>query len=70
MTSAQVVEMSVTSTDNIPSQDYIHPDDQTALLLDLSCWWIRRKRKILTLTLTLKQGTQYNLAYNKAKTHQ
>ena len=32
MTSAQVVETSVTSTDNSPSQDYTHPDDQTTLL--------------------------------------
>ena len=32
MTSAQVVEMSVTTTDNSPSQDYTHPDDQTTLL--------------------------------------
>ena len=32
MTSAQVVETSVTTTDNSPSQDYTHPDDQTALL--------------------------------------
>ena len=32
MTSAQVVETSVTITDNSPSQDYTHPDDQTALL--------------------------------------
>ncbi|PFX12435.1 hypothetical protein AWC38_SpisGene23608 [Stylophora pistillata] len=29
MTSAQVVETSVTATDNSPSQDYTHPDDQT-----------------------------------------
>ena len=35
--SAQVVETSVTTTDNIPSQDYTHPDNQTTLLLDLSC---------------------------------
>ena len=34
MTSAQVVEMSVTTTDNSPSQDYTHPDDQTTLLGD------------------------------------
>ena len=27
MTSAQVVETSVTTTDNSPSQDYTHPDD-------------------------------------------
>ena len=29
MTSAQVVEMSVTVTDNSPFQDYPHPDDHT-----------------------------------------
>ena len=28
----QVVETSVTATDNSPSQDYTHPDDQTTLL--------------------------------------
>ena len=32
MTSAHVVETSVTITDNSPSQDYTHPDDQTTLL--------------------------------------
>ena len=32
MTSAQVVETSVTITDKSPSQDYTHPDDQTTLL--------------------------------------
>ena len=32
MISAQVVETSVTTTDNSPSQDYTHPDDQTTLL--------------------------------------
>ena len=31
MTSAQVVEMSVTTTNNSPSQDYTHPDDQSTL---------------------------------------
>ena len=31
MTSAQVVETSVTTTDNSPSQDYTHSDDQTTL---------------------------------------
>ena len=35
MTSAQVVETSVTTTDNNPSQDYTHPDDQTTLLINL-----------------------------------
>ena len=32
MTTAQVVETSVTTTANSPSQDYTHPDDQTTLL--------------------------------------
>ena len=32
MTSAYVVETSVATTDNSPSQDYTHPDDQTTLL--------------------------------------
>ena len=32
MTSAQVVETSVTTTDNSSSQDYTHPEDQTTLL--------------------------------------
>ena len=32
MTSAQVVETSVTTTYNSPSQDYTHPDDQTTPL--------------------------------------
>ena len=29
MTSAQVIEMSVSVTTNSPSQDYTHPDDHT-----------------------------------------
>ena len=32
MTSTQVVEMSVTTTDNSPPQDNIHPDVQTTLI--------------------------------------
>ena len=32
MTSTQVVETSVTTTDNSPSQDYTYLDDQTTLL--------------------------------------
>ena len=37
MTSAQVVETSVTITDNSPSQDYTQPVNQTALLLRENC---------------------------------
>ena len=35
MTSTQVVEMLVTTTDNIPPQDYTHLDNQTTLLQKL-----------------------------------
>ena len=32
---AQVVETSVTVNNNIPIQDYVHPDDQTHTIV---CW--------------------------------
>ena len=35
MTSAQVVETSVTNTEDILSQDYTHPDNKTTLLQKL-----------------------------------
>ena len=34
MTTAQVVETSVTVNNNSPIQDYVHPDDQTQPILD------------------------------------
>ena len=42
MTTAQVVETSVTVNNNSPIQDYVHPDDQTQpfellTLLDFNC---------------------------------
>ena len=37
MTSAQVVETSVTTTDNSTSQDYTHLDDQTTVLQNYYC---------------------------------
>ena len=37
MTSAQVLEMSVTVTDNSPFQDYPHPDDHTTQLTEIYC---------------------------------
>ena len=35
MTTAQVVETSVTANNNSPIQDYIHPDDQTQPTFDM-----------------------------------
>ena len=36
MTTAQVIETSVTVNNNSPIQDYVHPDDQTQPFLVLS----------------------------------
>ena len=35
MTTAQVVETSVTVNNNSPIQDYVHPDDQTQPTFDM-----------------------------------
>ena len=49
MTTAQVVETSVTVNNNSPIQDYVHPGDQTQLTLVsyIDCkvqqtWWKQR----------------------------
>ena len=36
MTTAQVVETSVTVNNNTPIQDYVHPDDQTQLTFEMT----------------------------------
>ena len=36
MTTAQVVETSVTVNNNSPIQDYAHPDDQTQLTFEMT----------------------------------
>ena len=43
-TSAQVVETSLTTTDNSPSQDYTHPDDQTTLLQNIHTVFVYTNR--------------------------
>ena len=51
MASTQVAETSVTTTDNSPSQDYNHPDDQTTLLqIFFLCWLLLN---LVTLTCSL-----------------
>ena len=39
MTTAQVVETSVTVNDNSPIQDYFHPDDQTQPTFEMTPWF-------------------------------
>ena len=36
MTTAQVVEMSVTVNNNSPIQDFVHPDDQTQPIFEMT----------------------------------
>ena len=36
MTTAQVVETSVTVNNNSPIQDYVHPDDQTQAIFEMT----------------------------------
>ena len=36
MTTAQVVETSVTVNNNSPIQDYVHPDDQTQAIFEMN----------------------------------
>ena len=38
MTTAQVVETSVTVNNNSPIQDYVHPDDQTQPIFSIQCY--------------------------------
>ena len=47
MTSAQVVEMSVTNTEDILSQDYTNPDNKTTLLQKLKLHFERLMQVIV-----------------------
>ena len=68
MTSAQVVETSVTSTDNSPSQDYTHPDDQTTLLhvtpgfkpFTVRIYSIKKRHKTKQKTTATQKNTNKN----------
>ena len=40
MTTAQVVESSVTVNNNSHIQDYVHPDDQTQPTYEMTPWFI------------------------------
>ena len=58
MTTAQVVETSVTVNNNSPLQDYVHPDDQTQPTFD----------NILTAFLILWEKKQSIIVFNRVKT--
>ena len=45
MTTAQVVETSVTVNNSSPIQDYVHPDDQTQPFFQKCVAWKQMQRK-------------------------
>ena len=64
-TSAQVDETSVTTTDNSPSQDYTHPDDQTTLLTSIACTytWVCMAKTFFYVASTAAIRLNLNLFY-------
>ena len=68
MTSAQVVETSVTITDNSPSQDYTHLDDQITLLNDIKIKFTshlqRPKNRFLFYLTKLKSNLVHRASQN------
>ena len=59
MTTAQVVEKSVSVNNNSPIQDYVHPDDQTQPTFKMTPGFKSFTEKLLLLKESLtKNGTQ------------
>ena len=57
MTTAQVVETSVTVNNNSPNQDYVHPDHQTQPTFEMTPWF---KPFRVTQIVIFKTFTQLN----------
>ena len=58
MTTAQVVETSVTVNNNSPIQDYVHPDDQTQPTFEMTPGFKPLTVLLLLLLLTLLIQTE------------
>ena len=56
MTTAQVIEASVTVTNNIPIQDYVHPDDQTQPTFEIIYHKVDASRPLLGRDLLLSDS--------------
>ena len=61
MTTAQVVETSVTDSNNSPIQDYVHPDDQTQPT------FVSEHLKILGVTLDKKLAFKEHISLQLKK---
>ena len=64
MTTAQVIETSVTDNNNSPIQDYVHPDDQTQPTFEMNPGF-----KPFTLLLLLLQVIPVKPNYNYFTLH-
>ena len=53
MTTAQVVETSVTVNNNSPIQDYVHPDDQTAPTYFWNDSWVQTFHIIIIVIIII-----------------
>ena len=62
MTTAQVVETSVTVNDNSPIQDYVNPDDQTQPTFEMTPGFKPFTRRILTGILSKNSELKPNLS--------
>ena len=62
MTTAQVVETSITVNNNSPTQDYVHPDDQTQHTFEMTPGFkpftILNSYEKITRTTSLKETLQ------------
>ena len=59
MTTAQVVETSVTVNDKSPIQDYVHPADQTQPTFEMTPWYkpfTDRHHLLIIISLSSKLG--------------
>ena len=63
VTTAQVVETSVTVNNNNPIQDYVHPDDHTQPTCDMTPWFKPFTDMSLLVRLTVTTGSVTTLHF-------
>ena len=63
MTTAQVVETSVTINNNSPIQDYVHPDDQTQPTFEMTPGFKPFTVVIIIVSLVISNSIQCSIHY-------
>ena len=67
MTTAQVVETSVTVNNNSPIQDYVHPDDQTQPTFEMTPGF--KPFAIITIMMMMMMKNDSNIDNNNNDNH-